>query len=330
MTTCIDRGATQRAWIRTLRFVGGNTGIGLVLAAALSACGGGGDNVDGLTLATSAGPVPTTGSAQAASTALSPARQSMSTEELIDNFESGMDKWSNWGNAQVVDGAGVAGSRAMRVGTGAGGAGYNVWEVMAGSTYRITAQARVSDASEILFIGINIVTPEGVVVAKQMASISSTTYSLVSMEVKVPDSGAYGADVFVWKNAGSGYGFVDNVTFSQVDVTAPPPPPPPPPSTNLMSNPGFQAGMTSWVNWANAVVVDGAGISASRALRVGTAAGGAAQDVAGIVPGAEYQLTVQARMSVPGEVSYIGLNMLDASGNVVAQRLTEVRDTTFQ
>jgi hypothetical protein len=49
---------------------------------------------------------------------------------------------------------------------------------------------------------------------------------------------------------------------------------------NLLSNADFEAGMTDWVSWSNSQVVDGAGASGfGRALRVGTAAGGAAHDV---------------------------------------------------
>ncbi|HEY0883739.1 MAG TPA: hypothetical protein VGE20_00570, partial [Ramlibacter sp.] len=55
-------------------------------------------------------------------------------------------------------------------------------------------------------------------------------------------------------------------------------------AANLLSNPGFESGMAGWVNWDNAQVVDGEGASGSlRALRVGTAAGGAGLDVGGIV-----------------------------------------------
>jgi hypothetical protein len=327
MTTCIDRGEAQHAWARPLGFVDGKRAISLMLAIVLSACGGGGDNLDSSILAEV--PAPTAAAADAqVSTPVSPARQAM-TEELLDNFEAGMDRWSNWGNAQVVDGAGIAGSRAMRVGTGAGGAALNIWEIEPYTTYRITAQVRVSDASENMVFGVNIVNASGVV-SQQLVSISSTSYSPLSIDVKAPDGNYYGLDVFVWKNAGNGYGMVDNITFAEVGTAYPPPPPPPPSSANLLSNPGFEAGMTSWVNWANAAVVDGAGMASSRALRVGTAAGGAAQDVAGIVPGAQYQLVTQARMSVPGEVVYVGINMLDSSGNVVARQMAEVTSTTFQ
>src|SRR6185369_10431115 len=81
---------------------------------------------------------------------------------------------------------------------------------------------------------------------------------------------------------------------------------------NLLSNPDFEAGMTDWVNWSNSQVVDGAGASGSlRALRVGTAAGGASHDVGGIVAGARYRLIGQLKVSDPSEVVYLGINILD-------------------
>ncbi len=133
--------------------------------------------------------------------------------------------------------------------------------------------------------------------------------------------------MFVWKNAGAGYAFVDDVTLE--DVTAPPPPPPSG-AANLISNPGFESGMASWVDWGNAGAIPGAGMSGSSGLRVGTAAGGAAQQVPGIVAGGEYQLVARVRATVPGDPAYLGINMLDAAGNVVAQRAQEFADTTFQ
>ena len=57
-----------------------------------------------------------------------------------ENFEAGMGDWQNWGNAQVVAGTGTAGSSALQVGPGAGGAALKVPDLVAGTTYRLTAQ----------------------------------------------------------------------------------------------------------------------------------------------------------------------------------------------
>lgn len=330
MTDSIERHA-QHASKRCLGSSLGAAGVGLVLAWALSACGGGGGDVlDRSALAAAPAAAAAVSTAPAPSSSIAP-RRLISSETLIDDFEGGpqvwTDYWANWGNAQIVAGAGVAGSHAMRVGTGAGGAAYNVWEVWGGSTYRITAQARVSEASETVFVGVNVMTRSGELVAQQAAPISSTSYSLATLEVTVPlDAVGATADVFVWKNAGGGYAFVDDVTFADVPAA----PPPPPAGANLLSNRGFESGMTGWVDWGNAVVIPFAGMSGSSGLRVGTAAGGAAQEVPGIVAGGNYQLVAQVRVTAPGDPSYLGINMLDAAGNVVAQRAIEFMDTMFE
>src|SRR6185369_12469509 len=114
--------------------------------------------------------------------------------------------------------------------------------------------------------------------------------------------------VFVWKNAGSGFGFVDDVVLARADAPAAPPPGGNP--ANLLSNPDFEAGMTDWANWGNSQVLDGTGPTGSRALRVGTAAGGAAHDVSGIVAGATYQLSAQVKVSDPSETVYIDIKIL--------------------
>lgn len=286
---------------------------------AVTACGGG-DPAGAVASGPAASSSPPAAMARAPATAalITPFGDVLASED----FEAGMAGWSDWGNAQVVDGAGVSGSRAMRVGTDAGGAGLFVSGLVAGESYRLTAQVRVSDASELVYLGIHILDASGQRVAQQAVPVTSTSYSPTGLEVATP-AGSASAVVFVWKNAGSGYAYIDDLQLARATSS------PPPTASNLLSNPGFEAGMASWVDWGNTLVVDAAGLSGSRALRVGTGAGGAGQDVTGIVAGAQYQLSAQVRVSDPSEVAYVGVNLLDASGAVVAQRAVSFSGASF-
>ncbi|HXE47235.1 MAG TPA: carbohydrate binding domain-containing protein [Ramlibacter sp.] len=282
-------------------------GNALALAVALSACGG--------------------GDSKFFTSSPAPLRAAAASLPFSSDFEAGMTDWVNWSNSQVVDGAGASGSlRALRVGAAAGGAAHDVAGIVPGATYQLSAQVKVSDPTETVYIGIKILDPLDSTVAQQIVPVSSTAYSLTTVKVAAP-ANAVRAVVFVWKNAGSGFGFVDDVVLARADASTAPAPGSNP--ANLLSNPDFEAGMTDWANWSNSQVLDGTGPSGSRALRVGSAAGGAAHDVGGIVSGATYQLSAQVKVSDPSETVYIGIKILDPAGSTLAQQLVPVSSTAY-
>lgn len=238
-------------------------------------------------------------------------------------FESGMTGWSDWGNARLLAGAGTSGSNAVQVGSGAGGAAYRVNGLVAGTTYRLTATLKVSNPSETVWAGFNFLSSSGSFQGgTRTGPVTSTGYVTVTVEW-VASATTPSADVYVWKNDGSGYGYMDDVVFAPVD------PAPPPASDNLLTNGGFESGMRDWVNWGNAVEASGEGSSGSWALRVGTAAGGAGHDVSGIAGGTTYRLTAQARVNAGSETVYVGVNILDHLGAVVARNFVPVTTTAY-
>ena len=238
------------------------------------------------------------------------------------DFEAGMADWSNWGNAQVSDGAGVSGSRGMVVGTAAGGAGLAVTGITPGTVYHFGAQARVTDAGETLFVGVQMLDAAGAQVGQQAASVTATSYTSVALDIAAP-ANATSAVLFVWKNAGAGDGQLDELTFGAGSPAQAPPPP-----GNLVGNGGFENGMGGWTDWGNATPVAGQGSSGSAALEVGPAAGGAGQTIGGVAPGS-YRFTVNARVSVASETGYVGFNVLDAAGAVVASNSQTVSSTAY-
>lgn len=85
----------------------------------------------------------------------------VSSGSATDDFEGGMSAWSNWGNTRVVAGMGTSGSQAMQVGTAAGGGGLDVAGIAPGTTYRLSAQVKVSDPSETGYVGVKFMDDAG-------------------------------------------------------------------------------------------------------------------------------------------------------------------------
>ena len=243
------------------------------------------------------------------------------------SFETGMSDWSNWGNAQVVAGAGTSGSNALQVGTGAGGAALRVPGVVAGTSYRLTAQVKVTNPAEPVRMGVNFYNTSGSqLIGFNGPAATGTAYGTYVFDVVAPASSAY-AIVWVWTNAGTGYAYVDDVAFGA--PANPPAPPPAPPDTNLVANGGFESGMSGWDNWGNASVVSGQANSGAAALAVGTAAGGAGQDVGVVVPNSVYRLVAHAKVSDPSETVFVGVNFLNQAGTAVQHMALPVKSTSY-
>jgi hypothetical protein len=318
---------TRQQFTRLLRW-----GVCCVAAGlALAGCGGGGDAVTATAPAQRDQVAAFAQTQQAVSDHVAlphaVALAAVSTGTASEDFESGMADWSNWGNAQVVAGAGTSGSSAMQVGTGAGGAGLRVPGVVAGTAYRLTAQVRVTNPAEPVAMGVNFYTASGgQILGFNGPAATSTTYGTYTLDVVAPANSAY-AIVWVWKNAGTGYAYVDDVAFGAPGN--PPAPPPAPPDANMVSNGGFESGMADWVDWGNASVAPGQANSGAAALGVGTAAGGAGQDVGTIVPGTTYRLVAHAKVSDPSEKVWVGVNFLNAAGTAFEQMALPVTSTSY-
>jgi hypothetical protein len=107
------------------------------------------------------------------------------------------------------------------------------------------------------------------------------------------------------------------------------PAPAPAPGTNLVSNPGFESGMTGWANWANSVTVAGQAASGSNSLQVGAAAGGVGQNIAGAKAGTSYRFSGKAKVTSAGETVYLGLKFLDAAGAALLEKNTPITATSY-
>lgn len=310
-----------------LRWGSGAAAVAVVLAG----CGGG----DGGTL---------TAEAQAQrdqTVAVIQAQQSVPAQRAAlvqpgsgtEDFEAGMGDWQNWGNAQVVAGAGTAGSSALQVGPGAGGAALRVPGVVGGTAYRLTAQVKVTDPPEgPAALGVDFYNASGarIIGTRALPNVTNTSFAPFTYDVEAPAGTAY-ALAWVWKNGATGFAYVDDVTFGPASAPPPPPPPPPPAPVegNLLSNGGFEAGMAGWVDWGNTRIVSDPVNSGASALAVGPAAGGAGHNVDGIVPGTTYRLVAHGKVSDASEKVFVGVNFLNEAGALVGSTQFSTTSTSY-
>jgi hypothetical protein len=93
-------------------------------------------------------------------------------------------------------------------------------------------------------------------------------------------------------------------------------------ATSVLVNGNFSNGLTGWTNWGNSVAAGGA-------VQVGSAAGGIAQDVTGkVAPGGKYQLTGRAWITLAAEGIFVGVKLMDATGNVLLNQTQLVSSLT--
>jgi len=156
-------------------------------------------------------PAPSPSPAPAPAPTSAPAPAPAPTANLVGNgdFASGLDGWANWGNAVVVGGA-------VQVGTAAGGVGQDVaTKLVAGRTYRLTATARITTAAEGVFVGVKLMDGNWATLLDNAQVVNSLTATAVSITFTVP-AGVAAANVYVWKNASTALGVVDNFSLVQV------------------------------------------------------------------------------------------------------------------
>lgn len=233
------------------------------------------------------------------------------TSNLLANggFEAGMAGWVDWGNTHVVASPFDSGASALSVGPAAGGAGFNVDGIVPGTTYRLAVTAKVSDASETVYVGVNFLDQAGSVIVNMVRPNNSTSQATLTGDVTAP-AGAVRAMVYVWKNAGSGMAYVDDFALGVVSG----PTAPAATGANLLLNGSFENGLASWVNWGNATT-SGDAATGTSAAQVGAAAGGFGQIVGNVVPGKTYRMSAQVKVTSPDEIAYLGLKFMDAAGN---------------
>lgn len=215
---------------------------------------------------------------------------------LVQNpgFESNFSGWTDWGNTSITTNISHvhSGSKAARVGKGAGGR-YQLLSVSPNTTYILSGWGKVGSSSE-----------SGATIGLKnesgwscFLSFTETTYTYKERTCVTP-SDLTGFKVYFWKDAGSSYFYVDDIsvdgaggstptpvaTFTSTAIKTFTPTPTTPTSTptrtptpeggsNVVQNPGFESDFSGWTDWGNTSITSDAR-SGSKAARVGTGDGG--------------------------------------------------------
>lgn len=143
-----------------------------------------------------------------------PATPPTASGNLLTNpdFENGMTGWNLWGgSAMTVQDMGVGASYAAQAGPGDEGFGQIV-PATPGLTYETTAAIRVTVAGELFRVAMSFMDAGFNAIDYVTAETSSTAYSSKTLVGVAPSNAVY-VQVYVWKNAGNGFGQIDNVSL---------------------------------------------------------------------------------------------------------------------
>jgi hypothetical protein len=132
------------------------------------------------------------------------------TSVLVNgDFSNGLTGWTNWGNS-------VAASGAVQVGSAAGGIAQDVTSKLSvGGKYQLTGRALITLAAEGIYVGVKLMDAAGGVLVNQSQLVSSLTAANLSISFTVPQGAASGL-VYIWKNANSALGYVDDLSLVAV------------------------------------------------------------------------------------------------------------------
>ena len=235
-------------------------------------------------------------------------------QNLVQNpgFESGSTSWdTSWGNSSAVNSNGhYSSSYSMRVGNGVGGF-KQLLPVEPNRQYMLSGWLNMSIADGSGQLGAEFFDSDGNLIANAIPYIntsgSANTYYPYSLCFTAP-SNAANMLVYVYKNAGSGgYCYADDICLRVMDQ-------------NLIVNPGFESVNANWnTAWGgNSGAVNSNGHWCSTySMRVGTAAGGACQDIHA-VPNTSYSLSGWFKQTIADDASKFGVKALDSAGNLIA------------
>ncbi|SFT14161.1 Aryl-phospho-beta-D-glucosidase BglC, GH1 family [Paenibacillus sp. BC26] len=139
------------------------------------------------------------------------------------DFEKDLDAWMNWGRLEAAAGAGIGGSKALKVTAGGAGGGGQYVTVKPNTTYKLTIWGKVSGATDAdgAAAGFQYRPTEqspDTEQIKHVLSFDSTEWTKKEVVFKTGASVA-ASNVFIWKNAADVDLLIDNVQLAETNET---------------------------------------------------------------------------------------------------------------
>ena len=130
---------------------------------------------------------------------------------LVKNagFESQGASWANWPNSAITSRSPNSGAYSLRVGPGEGGRGQIISGISGGQNFTYVVAGRVSDTSSWCGVGVVFKNASGASLLERSITIDRSVWMDYRMDLTAP-AGATQVQVYVWKDAGSNYCFVDD------------------------------------------------------------------------------------------------------------------------
>ena len=234
------------------------------------------------------------------------------TLALLSNgdFESGLSGWDTFGDTETTTTAGALDGQSLRLSGAASGVS-QIADAIAGETYTFTGSARTS-SSGYSGIGINFYDEDFTFVGGDSRQITTDTWSPYTIQA-VADADSRYVQVWAYEDDGSGIFLLDNLTLETDAVI---PPDPPAPEGELLSNPGFEAGLNNWFGFSGTETLSSTAFAGSQSLQLSSAGSGASQLI-DAQANQEYELSLYAQTDSTGYVG-AGLNFFDADYNLLA------------
>ncbi|MEL6814875.1 MAG: DUF4347 domain-containing protein, partial [Cyanobacteria bacterium J06598_3] len=255
------------------------------------------------------------------------------TLALLNNgdFEQDLNGWSPFTGTETVSTVeSFSGTASLQL--SAAGSGVNqTMDVLVGESYTFTGNAK-SSSSGYTAVGINFFDENYSYLAGTSQAISVGDWQAFQLESTAVAGSRY-VQFWAYKDTAAGDLFVDNLV-ADTDGVTPPPPPPPSGGTELLSNPGFENGLSSWSGFTGSEVVSSAeSFAGGRSLQLSGATSGTAQLLDTVVAGEEYSLSAYGKSSSNDYVG-LGINFFDSNFNVLAggvgQQVTSLDWQSYQ
>ena len=244
--------------------------------------------------------------------------------KLLDNgdFEDGLSSWAAFTGTERVVEESFSGDRALLLTAELSGVNQFL-SVSAGETYTLTGAAKSSSGGYTAF-GLNFFDADYNFLDGGDTRVVSNSWQTYQLQKEAPE-GAQFVQIWAYKNAGDGRFLVDGLTFDTDSNT--PEPPEPPTSSELLSNTGFESGLSNWGGFTGTETVSTTGVfEGESALELTAANSGVAQFVV-VTPGEKLTLSGYGRTS-SNDYAGFGVNFYDGNysfidGGAGAQLLSD-------